>query len=195
MHPIEKPELLDPDRIVDPNRGDITVDHESAAKELREALEASCEYGRQLWDHLGAVRQYLMASLPPDPRAAGPHTQLSAHPTGPDDSEGWQHWADIYASVTSVLAGPHGDSGYGFAEAREAARIRTEAPNARLAARLHDGKTGAASSSDSASQAAREVAATATRSVQESLSAGAIIRGIGVAALGVLALRGLRPRN
>jgi hypothetical protein len=98
----------------------------------------------------------------------------------------------MYASVTSVLAGPHGDSGYGFTEARDAARIRTEAPNARLAARLHDGETG---SSDSAPQGAREVATTAKRSVQESLTAGAILRGIGVAALSVLALRGLRPRD
>lgn len=195
MQPVEKPELLDPDRIVDPNRDNMTTDHESAAKELREALEATCEYGQQLWDHLMAARQYLMESLPPDPRAASPHTQLSAHPTGPDDAEGWQHWVDIYASVTSVLAGPHGDSGFGFTEAREAARIRTEAPNARLAARLHNGETGVAAGNDSAPQAAREVAATAKRTVQESLSAGAIIRGIGVAALGVLALRGLRPRD
>lgn len=186
MQPMEKPELLDPDRIVDPGRGDMSVDHESAARELREALEASCEYGQQLWDHLGAVREYLMESLPPDPRAAGPHTQVGARPTGPDDTEGWQRWVDMYSSVTSVLAGPHGDSGFGFSEAREAARMRSEAPNARLAARLHDGETGAA---------AERGEATAERSVRHSLSAGAIMRGLGLAALSVLALRGLRPRG
>lgn len=189
MQPIAKPQLLDPERIVDPNRDDMTVDHESAAKELRQALEASCDYGRQLWDHLSAVRQYLMDSLPPDPRAAGPHTQLSAHPTGPDDTEGWQHWVDIYASVTSVMAGPHGDSGYGFGEAREAARIRSEAPNARLAARLHDGRTGTPNGRN------EPPVETVKRSVEESFSTGALLRGLGLAALSVLALRGLRPRD
>lgn len=197
MQPIDRPQLLNPDRIIDPNRDDMTVDHESAAKELRGALEASCDYGQQLWDHLVAVRQYLMDSLPPDPRAASPHTQLSAHPTGPDDAEGWQHWVDMYSSVTSVLAGPHGDSGFGFSEARDAARIRTEAPNARLAARLHDGRTGGTAdrSNPSPAAAAREVATTAKRSVEKSVTSGALLRGIGLAALSVLALRGLRPRE
>lgn len=189
MQPIDRPQLLDPDRVVDPNRDDMTVDHESAAKQLRQALEASCDYGRQLWDHLVAVRQYLMESLPPDPGAAGPHTQVSAHPTGPDDTEGWQHWVDVYASVTSVLAGPHGDSGYGFGEAREAARIRSEAPNARLAARLHDGRTGTPKVDD------KPTAETAKRQSDDSLSTGMLLRGLGLVTLSVLALRGLRPRN
>lgn len=177
LQPIDKPQLLDPDRIVDPNRDNMTVDHESAAKELREALEATAQYGQQLWDHLDAVRHYLMESLPPDPRAAGPHTQLGAHPTGPDDAEGWQRWVDIYAAVTSVLAGAHGDLGYGLGEARDAARIRTEAPNARLAARLQ----------------------TATEHPEPPVvvesKLGALLRGFGLAALGLLALRGLRPRD
>jgi hypothetical protein len=176
LQPIEKPELLDPDRIVDPNRGNMTVDHESAAKELREALEATAEYGQQLWDHLDAVRHYLMESLPPDPRAAGPHMQSAAHPTGPDDTDGWQRWVDMYASVTSVLAGAHGDSGYGLGEAREAARLRTEAPNARLAARI---------------QASAEQPEPA---IPVESRIGALLRGFGLAALGLLALRGLRSR-
>lgn len=175
LQPIDKPQLLDPNRIVDPNRGNMTVDHESAAKELREALEATAEYGQELWGHLVAVRHYLMESLPPDPGAAGPHTQLGAHPTGPDDTDGWQRWVDVYASVTSVLAGPHGDSGYGLGEARDAARIRTEAPNARLAARVQ------------ASARQPEPA------VPVESRLGALLRGFGLAALALLALRGLRP--
>jgi hypothetical protein len=188
LQPIETPELLDPDRIVDPNRGNMTIDHESAAKELREALEATAEYGQQLWHHLVAVRQYLMESLPPDPRAAGPHTQLSAHPSGPDDTEGWQRWADIYASVVAVLAGPHGDHGYGHGEAREAVRIRTQAPNARLAARLHD-TLGPGTSGPPATEG--EPAERTTGNLD---SAG-VLRGLALAALGLLAVRGLRPRS
>lgn len=179
LQPIDKPQLLDPDRIVDPNRDNMTVDHESAAKELREGLEATANYGQQLWDHLVAVRQYLMESLPPDPRAAGPHMQLGAHPTGPDDAEGWQRWVDTYASVTSVLAGPHGDSGYGLGEARDAARLRTEAPNARLAARIQ--------------ASAGHVEPEPALPVQSRI--GSLLRGFGLAALGLLALRGLRPRE
>jgi hypothetical protein len=95
----------------------------------------------------------------------------------------------MYASVTSVMAGPHGDSGYGFGEAREAARIRSEAPNARLAARLHDGRTGAPSGQSA------PAADDAKRPVEESISTGLLLRGLGLAALSVLALRGLRPRN
>jgi hypothetical protein len=177
LQPIPKPQLLDPDRIVDPNREDMTVDHESAAKELRQALEATAAYGTQLWDHLDGVRQYLMESLPPDPRAAGPHNQLGAHPTGPDDIDGWQRWVDAYASVTSVLAGSHGDSGYGLGAAREAARLRATAPNVRLAARVQ----------------------ASTERAESEMSAerrfGLALRGIGLAALGLLALRGLRPRE
>ena len=185
LQPIDKPQLLDPDRIVDPNRGNMRMDHESAAKELREALEATADYGQQLWDHLVAVRQYLMDSLPPDPRAAGPHTQLGAHPTGPDDTDGWQRWVDIYASVTSVLAGRHGDSGYGLGEARGAARLRTEAPNARLAARIQ------ASAEHSEHT---EPAEHSKPAVPVENRLGALLRGLGLAALGVLAVRGLRSR-
>lgn len=175
LPPIDKPQLLDPDRNVDPNREDMTIDHESAAKELRGALEATASYGTQLWDHLDGVRHYLMDSLPPDPRAAGPHTQVSAHPTGPDDNDGWRRWVDIYASVSSVLAGPHGDSGYGLGEARDAARIRTDAPNARLAARLQPSGEDPERSADT--------------------NFGVLLRGVGLAALALLALRGLRPRD
>jgi hypothetical protein len=190
--PIQKPQLLDPNRTVDPQRDDMTVTHEDAAKELREALEKTCEYGRQLWDHLDAVRHYLMDSLPPDPRSAGPHTRVSARPTGPDDTEGWSKWVDIYASVTSVLAGPHGDSGFGYGEARDAARIRSEAPNARLAARLHDELHG--DGTFGSSPAPERAAAAASKAARE-VDTGALLKGVGLAALGVLALRGLSPRR
>jgi hypothetical protein len=189
MQPIEKPQLLDPDRVVDPNRNDMTVDHESASKELRGALEATAEYGEQLWDHLTAVRQYLLESLPPDPRAAGPHTQLGARPTGPDDEEGWQRWVDIYASVTSVLAGAHGDSGFGLREASDAARIRTDAPNAQLAKRIqaeYGGGKDNSQNADSGGSGSPDPGTIATRSM---------VRSGGLAVLALLALRGLRPRR
>src|SRR5579875_504165 len=198
VEPIDKPQLLDPDRVVDPRRDDMTIDHESAAKELRGALEATAEYGRQLWDHLDAARHYLMASLPPDPRSAGPHTRVGAQPTGPDDTEGWQRWVDVYASVTSALAGPHGDSGFGYREARDAARIRSEAPNVRLAARLADelgmrpGAEGSAGHDESGP--AGSAPARATAAAAKAFDPATLTKGLGVAVLTVLALRGLRPR-
>jgi hypothetical protein len=187
IQPIEKPQLLDPDRVVDPNRNDFTVDHESVAKELRDALEKTTHYAEQLWDHLDGVRHYLRYMLPPDPRSAGPHTQVGAHPTGPDDTDGWSKWVDIYGSVVSVMAGPHGDSGFGYGEARNIARLRSEAPNVRLAARIGQ-EFGMNEESSQASPA--KAAAEAAKSVDT----GMLVRGAGLVALVALALRGLRPR-
>lgn len=187
IQPIEKPELLDPDRVLDPNRDDFTVDHESAAKELRDALEKTSHYAQQLWDRLDAVRHYLRFMLPPDPRSAGPHTQVGARPTGPDDTDGWSKWVDIYGSVVSVMAGPHGDSGFGYGEARNIARLRSEAPNVRLAARLGKefGMTDQSGHPDPAKTAA---------GAAKSVDTGTLLRGAGLVALVALALRGLRPR-
>jgi hypothetical protein len=94
---------------------------------LDKALRESCAYGRQLWHDLDKLRTYLMESLPDDPRQPGP-TRASASPTGPDDTPGWDAWIGAFATVTSALAGPHGDSGYGLSEARHAAEQRRTAP-------------------------------------------------------------------
>ncbi|HST49964.1 hypothetical protein [Jatrophihabitans sp.] len=165
MHEIPKPELLDPDRLLLDDRNDLTADeHASRAALLNQALHESCGYAQQLWQSLDAVRGYLLDSLPPDPHALDPDAldqpgRRSAAPTGPDDEAGWENWITAYATVTSVLAGPHGDSGFGSDEARREARdrrqvlpeppaapepVREPAPEAAgLAARRPDGHTAA----------------------------------------------------
>jgi hypothetical protein len=135
VYEIPKPELLDPDRVDRDDREDFTPeDHRSQARLLAKALGESCAYADQLWEQLNAVRGYLLASLPPDPRTPGPHRSTAASPTGPDDDAGWQNWIDAFAGTTSVLCGSHGDSGFGLSRAREEARLRRTAPELRTAA-------------------------------------------------------------
>jgi hypothetical protein len=125
MHEIPRPELLDPDRLLLSTRDDLTADeHANRAALLDQALHESCSYAQQLWQSLDAVRGYLLDSLPPDPRASDGSVRISAAPAGPEDEAGWQNWTVAYAAVTSVLAGPHGDSGFGSDEAQREARDR-----------------------------------------------------------------------
>jgi hypothetical protein len=111
-----------------------TADESQRLSLLENALEDTRSYGEILWKGIEGLRAYLLSSLPPDPRAPGPHGS-SASPTGPDDEDGWQRWMAAYAEATSALAGPQGDSGYGWREARHEAGIRRNAPNVRLLAR------------------------------------------------------------
>ena len=166
MQPIPIPRVLDPDHFLDDNR--IGGDGDRAER-VEAALRETCTYGRQLWESLAAVRSYLMASLPPDPRRPGGHPPLGASPTGPDDEAGWTAWTNAYAAVTSALCGPHGDSGFGAGEAREAARQRRTAPNVKVLAR------------------------TSTPPDEHAPDhSGRLLRSVGVAAVTVLALRGSR---
>lgn len=168
MQPIPVPHVLDPAHFLDDNR---SAGSEDRVERLEAALEETCAYGRQLWASLDATRGYLVASLPPDPRRPGPHPTLGASPTGPDDDDGWAAWIDTYAAVTSVLCGPHGDSGFGAGEARDAARARRSAPNLKVAARLGAG-------GETAPQPAPRPAR--------------LVRSGGLALLVLLAARGLR---
>lgn len=176
MQPIPAPHILDPDRIVDNTRGDFLNDHKARAEQLDFALHESCDYARQLWETLAAARTYLMESLPPDPRQPGSHATLSASPTGPDDSQGWQQWMAAYSSVTSALCGPQGDSGYGAKEAQDAARLRRDAPNMKV-------------------EAALQTAATDREDAVDRGGRSGLLRTAGMAALGLLAFRGLLPRR
>lgn len=179
MHPIPKPELLDPDRLTSNERTDmIDHDHRSRAEQLDRALHESCDYAVALWQHLDAARTYLLDSLPSDPRAPGTNPHTCASPTGPTDDEGWQRWIDTYATVTSILAGPKGDSGFGLGEAREATRLRRDAPNLNVLAAANPNVP----SPEPAANPIKPPRPSAWRSV-------------GLAALGVLALRGLRRRT
>jgi thioesterase domain-containing protein len=110
---------LNPDRVLSDKRDEMTLDdHRDRADRLARALEQSCAYGRQLWDELQAVREYLIAALPGDPRTQPTAARRGARPEGVADDSGWADWVRAYADVTSALAGPRGDSGHGLSEAR-----------------------------------------------------------------------------
>jgi hypothetical protein len=117
MQPIPAPQVLDPNRVLGHNADtEFLPDDRSETELLRIALQESCSYAQQLWHELDQVRTYLTQSLPPDPYESGAST-VGAHPCGPDDDEGWRNWTTAFAGVTSILCGPHGDSGYGHSEA------------------------------------------------------------------------------
>lgn len=122
MEPIRKPNVLNPRRVLDNDRGDFTVDHQRRAALLEGALQETSAYAVQLWDDLAAMRTYLLQNPPfSAPGATQPRADL-VRPV--PVNEEWQQWIDACASVTSVLCGPHGDSGYGAEAAREVARMR-----------------------------------------------------------------------
>lgn len=185
--PIPEPELLNPDRVNRDSREEMTVDeHKSRGDLLAKALGESCDYARQLWQTLDAQRKYLLESLPSDPSKPGQH-RTSASPTGPDDQEGWENWIAAFSSVTSALCGPHGDSGFGLSQANDEARVRREAPQARLDARFPPVSEPAPTRSapPAASPAQSEKSA-------KVLGPAKVFAGVVV---GLLALRGLRPRR
>ncbi|HJQ01120.1 MAG TPA: hypothetical protein VJ851_05940 [Jatrophihabitans sp.] len=181
MQPINQPQVLDPDRMLTDDRDEMSAEeHRSRAARLDSALHESCGYAQQLWDNLNRVRGYLLDSLPPDPRSPGPNPSAGASPTGPDDEQGWQNWIDAYATVTSTLAGPHGDSGYGLGEARREAELRRNAP----VLQLHAQHPELSSPSDRPPPAAAGSGGRAK-----------MARTVATAAVLLLALRGLRPRR
>jgi hypothetical protein len=128
--PIPKPQVLDPHRRLVNDEDNFTANHEARAVLLQRALETSCSYADQLWNDLNAMRQYLLDCLPPDPHTATGLVATGAAPSGPDDEHGWQNWMTAFAEVTSVLCGPHGDSGFGLSRAREEAQRRRASPAA-----------------------------------------------------------------
>lgn len=127
LEEIPKPHLLDPNRTLTDEREEMTLeDHRDRARDLAAALRDTCGYAEQLWERLAGLREYLVESLP-QPRL-NPQAVGGASPTGPDDQQGWRAWADAYAATTSILAGPHGDSGFAEDEARQIARARLDFP-------------------------------------------------------------------
>jgi hypothetical protein len=174
--------------VLDNDRGDFTGDHESRAQLFEEALHETCAYAAQLWHDLDAMRGYLLNSLPPDPRSPGPHPTASASPTGPDDDTGWDNWITAYAAVTSVLCGPHGDSGYGLGEGRREATLRRTAP----VLRIHAEHPGLGTPDR---QAAAPATTTQEPPAQPVPARSRTGRTATMAVLILLALRGLRPRR
>ena len=109
---IPAPLVLRAERVSRDDREDMTAeDHRSQAALLDAALHESCAYAQQLWNDLAAARKYLYDSLPDEPSESG------AAPFGPDDAAGWERWEAAFAEITTVLCGPHGDSGFGRSSA------------------------------------------------------------------------------
>ena len=99
---VPMPQVLDPDRLIMPERDDMTIDeHRGRTDAVLTQLRRTCEYGRQLWHELEAVRAYLGTNVPADA----------------DDAQAWLAWRTRYAAVVSSLAGTMGDSGFGADEA------------------------------------------------------------------------------
>lgn len=197
MQAIPQPHLLDPDRLLNNDRDDLLNDSESKVQQLDKAFRETCGYAGQLWQTLDDVRTYLMASLPPDPTSSeGLHSANGAHPTGPDDEQGWRDWAAAFAEVSSVLCGPHGDSGYGRKEADRAARVRRDAPIVRL--REHHPQL-QRPEADARVQPAADAAATTSAGSAPHAATQSATAGLGKTAalvvLAALAVRGLLPRR
>jgi hypothetical protein len=188
METIPQPHILDPDRLLADDRGGFGTkdDRKARADLLDAALHETCEYAQKLWHDLNAVRQYLLDSLPPDPRLPGMDLTASASPTGPDDDEGWEKWLDVYAEVSSVLCGPHGDSGFGRTEAQHEADIRRTARVLAISPDARDART------DPDPEPPRPAGHEAGRSAPAWLPA---LQGGVVALVAAMALRGLRRQN
>jgi hypothetical protein len=71
-------------------------------------------YARQLWTALDQVARYLLDQVA---RGGSGPVLAEAKPLLDTDDQ-WLRWSEMYAGVLSVLAGPHGDEGYGQQEAR-----------------------------------------------------------------------------
>ena len=200
MQPIPRPDVFDPEQAMSDEREDMTVnEHRARAAEAMNALKEVREYGVMLWEHLDLARRYLYESLPSDPRSPGTSPHLSASPTGPDDENGWARWMAAYSQVTSALAGPHGDSGFGLSEAKLEAQRRRSAPNVRIAVELIE-----AQERDKLEQARREAEPpTPTPPRRESeeptSSKGSTLKAVGLGLLTAFAIRGLfaggRPQS
>lgn len=118
--PIDLPAVLQAHRGHLIGKEETAGDARAQLEVLQKALTEACEYGQALWHQLDAQRRYLLSSLPSADRTG----TTGAAPTGPDDAVGWQNWQDAFAATTSILAGPHGDSGYGRDRAAVEAQAR-----------------------------------------------------------------------
>ncbi len=140
MDRIPEPSILDPARVQHDGGSQGVTDHNPTREELATDLREVCDYALQLWNELDATRHYLAESAPQNPRTVEGPPRTAARPTGPDDEDGWQRWAARYGSISTLLAGPNGDSGYGQEEAVRELRdrrlppdtIRDEAPDPEL---------------------------------------------------------------
>ncbi len=101
---------------------------------LERSVFALSAYGQQLWNDVNAMRSNLLHHQPPshwdgqplvDPVGGDrPTPTTSGDAIGAagdaDGQAGWSAWIAAYAALTSVLAGPHGDSDFAVHEAYRA---------------------------------------------------------------------------
>jgi len=110
------PDILDPNFGSTSGRRDQAEDGPSVPS-LEDRFRAVCEYGRALWNELAETRRYLR-----DEVAGSDGIVQGNHPALLRDQESWQKWAALYEEVCAVLAGTHGDNGFGRSEATLIAR-------------------------------------------------------------------------
>lgn len=188
MYDIPKPQTLDPERPLRSRGTNFTDDDRPATELLHIALKESCAYAEQLWDVLNRQRAYLLASLPPDPRSPDAVRQIGASPTGPEDAPGWDRWISAFATATSALCGPQGDSGFGLSRARHEAELRRNVPAYPLAPA--DARRGLEP------LVSRDSCATTNAAGSSDVGAAAkMLRAGVIAAAGLAAIRGLMPRR
>jgi hypothetical protein len=109
MQSIPRPGLLgleNPEQVLTSRERDV-----DAWGRVDEPMRELGQYANQLWEVVQSVREYLY-------ELAGENGKPSPLRGGHD----WEAWAETWARVTSSLAGPSGDSGYGVSEAREIAQ-------------------------------------------------------------------------
>jgi hypothetical protein len=106
------PDILDSDPSDCP--ADTVHDLRIALEHSQATLHRTREYGRALWTQLDEARRYLMEDV-----AGG---EDSRQPTMLKDKEAWRSWVDLFARLSAVLAGAHGDQSLGRSEATLVAR-------------------------------------------------------------------------
>lgn len=85
------------------------------AQRVENALHRACGYGQVLWRELDTLRRYLFEDVAQGRRGEGTASLLRS-------TDQWSTWAERFASASSVLSGPAGDSGAGETAARLQAR-------------------------------------------------------------------------
>jgi hypothetical protein len=110
--------LTDPERATlrnrDPERSGDAGPVYDDSDDGEDASDDVAAYARQLWVALDEGARYLLEQL----ARGGGGPLLAEHRPLLSTEEQWQQWCTVYADVLSVLAGPHGDQGYGEQEAR-----------------------------------------------------------------------------
>jgi hypothetical protein len=108
------PDILDSDPTARVHEREAEQDLHEALERAQAGLRRTRDYGRTLWTQLDEARRYLL-----DEVAGGEDARHRAMLT---DRSAWRAWVEVFARVSSALAGVTGDSGLGRSEATLVAR-------------------------------------------------------------------------